>query len=148
VLSRLALLSTEVEELADDIRTMSHDLFSPRLKLLKVDEALKGLCEEVSTQLNLDIEFSSHDIPSAAESEASLCMFRVLQEALNNAGRHSGSRRVQVELWGAEEALHLKVRDFGAGFDVRAALNAGRGLGLITMRERVGMMAGAFEISS
>src|SRR5208283_474942 len=77
----------------------------------------------------------------------SLCLFRVLQEAMHNAAKHSGVRRFEVRLWGAPDEIHLTVSDSGSGFDVEAAKTS-RGLGLINMEERLKLVDGMLSIES
>jgi signal transduction histidine kinase len=79
--------------------------------------------------------------------DVSLCLFRVLQEALSNAVRHSGVRRFQVRLRGAGGAVELRVRDEGVGFDLGAA-QRGLGLGLTSMKERLKLVGGELFIES
>jgi signal transduction histidine kinase len=70
-----------------------------------------------------------------------------LQETLQNAVKHSGARHIDVELRGAPDGIHLNVRDSGVGFDPEAVAN-NRGLGLISMQERVNLVKGTFSIDS
>jgi signal transduction histidine kinase len=147
ILRRLAELSQLAADISTDIRELSHGLHSPKLRLLGIDQALRGLCEAVRAQLHLAIDFTSHDVPGAVGTEASLCLFRVLQEALNNSAKHSGTTRVEVELWGTSNEIHLRIRDFGSGFSSLSAAS-GSGLGLLTMRERVGMAGGTWSVTS
>jgi signal transduction histidine kinase len=86
-------------------------------------------------------------VPRNVPKEISLCLFRVLQEAMQNAVRHSGVRHFKVNLRGTSDEIRLSVSDSGAGFDPLAAL-AGRGLGLISMQERVRRVNGEFRIDS
>jgi signal transduction histidine kinase len=79
--------------------------------------------------------------------EVSLSLFRVLQEALHNASKHSGVRHFKVELWGRPGEINLTVSDSGAGFDVQAP-REGRGLGLTSMQERLRLINGDFSIES
>jgi signal transduction histidine kinase len=74
-------------------------------------------------------------------------LFRVLQEALQNAVKYSGEGHVQVELQGTSGEIQLTVSDLGVGFDQLAAVNQ-RGLGLISMRERMQLVGGEFSIES
>ena len=76
-----------------------------------------------------------------------MSLFRVLQEALHNAVKHSGVKRIEVELAEHANEIHLTVRDFGKGFDIQAAMR-GRGLGLTSMKERVRLVNGKIEILS
>jgi signal transduction histidine kinase len=79
--------------------------------------------------------------------EISLCLFRVVQEALQNAVKHSGAQHFKVDLSGTPEEIRLSVSDAGVGFDWQAAMQ-GRGLGLISMRERLQLVKGDFSIKS
>ena len=79
--------------------------------------------------------------------EIALCLFRVLQEALQNAAKHSGVRRFDVQLREDTGEVHLDIRDSGQGFDVNVAMHS-RGLGLISMRERVRLVDGTITIDS
>jgi len=79
--------------------------------------------------------------------EISLCLFRVLQEALQNGVKHSGAQHFKVDLSGTTEEIRLSVSDAGVGFDWQAAMQ-GRGLGLISMRERLQLVKGDFSIKS
>ena len=76
-----------------------------------------------------------------------LSLFRVLQEALNNAIKHSGVKRIEVQLREDSDEIHLIVSDSGKGFDVEAALQ-GKGLGLTSMRERGRLVNGTIGIDS
>jgi signal transduction histidine kinase len=75
------------------------------------------------------------------------CVFRVVQEALTNCGRHAQARHVRVALHGGPAQLTLTIQDDGAGFDVAAGRAAG-GLGLVGIDERVRALSGALEILS
>jgi signal transduction histidine kinase len=88
-----------------------------------------------------------HDVQSAVAGDIGLSLFRVLQEALQNAAKHSGVKRVDVQLREESGEIHLTVRDSGRGFDLEA-VKQGKGLGLISMRERVRLMNGTFSIDS
>jgi signal transduction histidine kinase len=80
-------------------------------------------------------------------SEISVTLFRILQEALHNAAKHSGARHCRARLWAADGRIRLRVEDSGAGFDVEAA-KRGRGIGLISMEERVKLVDGELSIES
>lgn len=86
-------------------------------------------------------------IPNELPKEVSLCLFRVLQEALQNAVKHSGVRHFRVELLGDPGKIQLTVSDLGGGFEEQEAINR-RGIGLISMRERLQFVNGEFSIKS
>jgi signal transduction histidine kinase len=95
----------------------------------------------------LEIDFKSHDLPAAIPRELSLSLFRVLQEALRNGTKHSGVKSFEVKLWGTPDEIHLTVRDSRVGFHPEAA-RGGRGLGLVSMEERLKLLNGTLTIES
>ena len=96
---------------------------------------------------NVKIDFRGEDIPEDLSTEVSLCLFRVLQEALHNAVKYSGVREFEVALTGALNEIQLRVHDSGAGFDPKIARN-GHGLGLTSMKERLKLVNGELFIES
>ena len=134
-------------DLGKDIQALSHRLHSSKLEYLGLVTAAKSFCRELSEQRNVRIEFKHSDIPSAVPMEISLCLFRVLQEALQNAVRHSGGQDFAVEVRGTQDGIRLIVSDSGIGFDWQDAINR-RGLGLISMRERLRLVNGELSIES
>jgi len=136
-----------LSELADEIRALSHGLHSSTLKYLGIVTAADCFCKELSEKQQVQVEFIHSDIPNSVPDNISLCLFRVLQEALQNAVKHSGGRHVTVELRGAPEEIQLTVSDSGTGFEPEEAMH-GPGLGLISMRERLGLVDGELSVSS
>jgi PAS domain S-box-containing protein len=139
--------SEDLAEVGKDIQALSHRLHSSKLDYLGIVAAASSFCKELSQQQNVTVDFVHSDVPRTVPQEISLCLFRVLQEALQNASKHSGTRHFQVELRGGPEEISLMVHDSGVGLDVEAAANS-PGLGLISMRERVGMVNGTIAIKS
>jgi len=125
---------------------MSHDLHSSKLEYLGVVAGIKSWCKEFGERHRVDVAFSS-DVRNALPFEVGLSLFRVLQEALHNATKHSGVKRIEVQLREDAGEIHLIVHDSGKGFDVEAALQS-KGLGLISMRERVRLVNGEIAIES
>jgi PAS domain S-box-containing protein len=136
-----------LQEIAVDVQAMSHRLHSSKLRYLGIVAAVKSFCLELAEQRKVEIQFIHADVPPAVPEEISLCLYRVLQEALNNAVKHSSVLHFEVELRGAPDGLHLTVRDAGFGFDPKTVMN-NRGLGLISMQERVNLVNGTFSIES
>jgi PAS domain S-box-containing protein len=145
IVESLGDLSNQAALISKDVRTISHDLYSPQLRLLDLGDALKGLCVQLQRHLAIEIVFSSYDVPRQVAADVSLCLFRVLQEGLINAAKHSDTRRIEVDLRGSARAIYLRIRDFGTGFSVSAV---SEGLGLVSMRERVAMVGGTFSLTS
>jgi PAS domain S-box-containing protein len=136
-----------LSEIGRDIQELSHRLHSSKLEYLGITAAVRSFCRELSDQQNVEIGFSHEGVPSGLPKEISLCLFRVLQEALQNAVKHSGARHFKVELLATSEDIRLSVHDSGRGFD-QASEVASRGLGLVSMRERVRMINGELTIES
>ncbi len=134
-------------EIGSDIEGISHRLHSSKLEYVGIVMAARGFCQELSAQQKVEIDFRHDNIPPNVPYEVSLCLFRVLQEASQNAIKYSGVRQFSVELRGAPDEIQLTVSDCGIGFDKDQAL-ARQGLGLISMRERVQMISGDLEIES
>ena len=147
VRSRVEELTNQISEIATDIQTLSHRLHSSKLEYLGLATAMRGFCEEFGEQQKVEIDIETHDLPSALSPDISLCFFRVLQEALHNSVKYSGVRHFAVRSWGTPNEVHLTVSDFGSGFDIEAA-KAGRGLGLISMDERLKILNGTLSIES
>jgi len=137
-----------VDEIATDVQAISHRLHPSKLQYLGIVVAAKGFCQELSEQHKAVIDFTHADIPPTVSKDISLCLFRVLQEALHNAVKHSGSRHFEVQLRGASAEIQLMIRDRGVGFDSDEAVTNNRGLGLISMRERISLVGGTFSITS
>ena len=130
-----------------DMRSISHRLHSSKLELLGLASAASGYCSEISDQYDAEIILYSEGVPKDLPAEVSLCIFRILQEALQNAIKHSQSRQFRVTLSCKSDEIVLNVRDSGIGFDPGEAIK-GRGLGLTSMRERLKLIDGELSIES
>jgi PAS domain S-box-containing protein len=145
--SHVGTLQKQTAEIATDIQSLSHELHSSKLEYLGIAAAMRGFCEEFGAQQKVEIDFKTHDLPRPLPPDLSLCLFRVLQEAIHNSAKHSGGRHFEVRLWGALDEVHLTVEDSGVGFDLEGA-RASRGIGLVSMEERVKLLNGTFSIKS
>jgi PAS domain S-box-containing protein len=169
ICQRLALLSLEVEllnqgfegpakagfadiqrrctEIASDVQALSHQLHSSKLDYLGLEAALRSCCEEFSSKYDVVVEFKPENVPVRLPGDVSLCLFRVAQEALQNAMKYSGVHQFSVHLRATAEQIRLEVSDAGVGFNVETAMRNG-GLGLISMPERVHLVKGVFTVES
>lgn len=95
----------------------------------------------------VEIDFKSDHVPTSLSPDVSLCLFRVLQEALQNTAKHSGVGRFVVQLGTASGHIQFVVSDLGEGFEIDAVMKGG-GLGLMSMRERLRIVKGALTIES
>ena len=147
VRGRLSELQKKVAEIAADTQSLSHELHSARLQYLGITVAMRGFCREFSEQQKVKVDFKANDLPTALPADVSLCLFRILQEALHNSAKHSGGKSFEVRLWGTADEIHFTVKDSGKGFD-RGAANTTQGLGLISMEERLKLVNGTLSIES
>lgn len=144
---RIRELHQQTSEIATDIQSLSHELHSAKLQYLGIAAAMGGFCREFGQQQKAEVDFNTHDLPNHLSPDISLCLFRVLQEALHNSAKHSGARHFEVRLWGTSDAIRMTISDSGVGFD-REAARQGPGLGLISMEERLKLLDGTLSIET
>jgi PAS domain S-box-containing protein len=145
--SRLGELQEQTVKIIADVQSLSHELHSSKLEILGMGGAMRAFCREFGEHQKVEIDFETNDLPNSLPPTIALCLFRVLQEALRNSAKHSGVRHFEVRSWGTSDEIHLTVMDSGAGFEVETARN-GRGLGLISMEERLRLLNGTVSIES
>jgi PAS domain S-box-containing protein len=147
VLDQVDAVWKQTLQILTEVKASAHELYSPRLEYLGIAEVMRSFCEEFGERKRVEIDFANHGLPNFVLPEVSICLFRVLQEALYNGVEHSGVQKLKVQLSGACDEIHLTVSDAGAGFDLGAA-RKGRGLGLTRMEQRVKLVQGTFSIDS
>ena len=140
-------LRDQTTQITNDVQLLSHELHSSKLDYLGIVGAAKNFCKEFGESHKVEIDFQSRDVPTDLPAELSLPLFRVLQEALRNAMKHSGVKHFEVRLWGSTGEIQLTVSDRGTGFDPEAAKKS-TGLGLTSMQERLRLVHGEFSIHS
>ena len=146
VRDRMDKLQQMASEISMGVHNLSHELHFATLDYLGLVSGMRSWCEEYGARQKLEIDFKSDDVPTLPQ-DTSLCLFRVLQEALHNAAKYSGVKRIEVQLTKNSGEIHLIVSDSGRGFDVEAA-KRNRGLGLTSMQERVRLVGGTIAIDS
>jgi PAS domain S-box-containing protein len=143
----LSAASAQVADIGKDIQALSHRLHSPKLELLGLAAAASSFCKEFSRRQNVEIDFQSENVVRNLPDNISLTLYRILQEALQNAVKHSGSRHFRVSLVGGTNEIELTVQDSGFGFEPDEAVK-GSGLGLASMKERMKLVDGELSIDS
>lgn len=143
-LQNITRVATEV---SSDIHDLSHRLHPSKLGILGLVLSLDGLCREFSVQHNIEVQFVHDDIPRKFSKDVTLCLFRIVQEALQNVAKHSGATDAKVELSVRDDQIELCVSDSGAGFSAECGKNVA-GLGLVSMRERLRLVGGHLAIES
>jgi PAS domain S-box-containing protein len=132
-------------ELGTDLHQLSHALHSSKLKYLGLPAALRELCTRMADKHSLAIQLECDEQKLSLPEDEALALFRVAQEALNNAVRHSRANSVRVSLSHTPHDVRLLVCDDGSGFDPARKTS---GIGLVGMRERMRAIQGDFQIIS
>ena len=140
----LSSLLDQLNELASDVHGLSHRLHSSKLQHLGLAPALADLCRQLSVrgfQVKLEVDEAAEPV----SPEIAMCLYRVAQEALNNAMKHSRVSQAAIRLTRRNGSLRMTVQDGGVGFDPKTASG---GLGLASMRERLRVLDGKLVVSS
>ncbi|MDD2901608.1 MAG: response regulator [Syntrophales bacterium] len=136
----------------NSIRSLSYNLRPPDLEHLGLVQAIRMHCEEVAARTGLHIDVNAAGVEAARlDYEAAINLYRIVQEGLANARRHSGAKIVSIRLVASHPKIILRLEDDGRGFDVagQAALNQQhRRMGLLGMKERVAFLGGEMRIES
>jgi signal transduction histidine kinase len=140
-------MRNDLVKLSEDVHALSYRLHPSVLDDLGLVEALRAECGRVASHASLHVEVDAQDVPEALAPEASLCLFRVAQEALSNAARHARASAVTVLLSPQGNGLQLAVSDNGSGFATTGKRQRAS-LGLASMRERVRLLRGRLDIES
>jgi signal transduction histidine kinase len=98
----------------------------------------------MSRRGQIEVEVRAENVPEELPDALKLCVYRVVQEALNNAQRHAHAKNAVVELEQTGDAIRVRVSDDGGGFDPKRT----RGMGLLGMEERVKRLGGTIEVES
>jgi signal transduction histidine kinase len=130
-----------------DLRQLSHGLHPPLLQEAGLPAAVNAYCEQFSVACGIPVRCGAEERVGELSRGSALALFRIVQEALGNAAKHSAARHIVVRLNRTDDLACLTVSDDGVGFD-RSRLAGGGGLGLVMMRERASQLNGTFEFES
>jgi signal transduction histidine kinase len=134
----------------ETVRDLALDLRPSVLDDLGLPAAVRWYADRFARTTHIDVHLSIDAVPHLPPELETAC-FRVAQEALTNVARHAQARNVWVDLHLVAEALDLRVRDDGIGFDAGVARNraiGGASVGLLGMQERVSLAGGEYELST
>ena len=138
----------KLRDTIDEVRKISMNLRPSMLDDLGLNATIKWFTREFSSLFPVISVDAQVDIEESDLSDGlKVVIFRIIQESLNNIGKHSEARNVHVELLNAGDKLTLSVKDDGKGF-LPDTVYSGQGFGLSSMRERVKLTAGEFAIES
>lgn len=134
-----------LSELATDIQNLSRGLHSAVLDKIGLEAAIRSDCTSIAGRTHLEVNFQAIGIPRRLPEEIALSVYRVYQEAAQNALKHSHTERLDVTLALENTDLVLRVKDYGIGFEA-SSLMGQSSLGLVSMRERLRMVGGALKV--
>ena len=140
-------LWAKTQEISSEIHQLSYQLHPSKLDHLDLTTAVKSLCDELAEHHEVAIQFQHQGFPAVLPQAVTLCLFRVVQESLNNVIKHSGSQEALVVLERTKRSVRLSVSDKGCGFDSETA-RMKNGLGFISMGERLRLVGGEISIHS
>jgi PAS domain S-box-containing protein len=144
---RFESLQNQAQEISSDIHRLSYRLHPSKLDHLGLAAALKSLCEQINASAKVRVYLHQQSFAEMLPKDITLCLFRIAQETLRNAVKHSQAIHVRVIVQKSEGEVRLKVIDDGCGFDMQAPSFA-EGLGFVGMRERLRIVGGTLEIYS
>lgn len=137
------------EQLTTDLQQFAHQLHPSLLNHAGLEPTLRDHVEEFERRTGLKTEVQVRDFPSTLPDQYAVCLYRVLQECLQNVRKHAKASFVLVRLLGTRRGVGLCVRDDGHGFDfVQGAPKEQKGLGLISLGERLEALNGTFRIKT
>lgn len=147
--SFLEELRSELLEITEGIRRIARGLRPPALDDAGLAAALQSHVRSVAETADLEVDLEVERVDPLLDGDAMLALYRIAQEALSNAVRHSGADRVAIRVLDDGDRVVLEVTDDGRGFEVREAPEAeGRGLGILGMYERAHGVGGELTIES
>jgi len=144
---RLEEIQQHCAEIAGDVQALSHQLHSSKLDYLGIAAGIRGFCREFAKKHKVTVDFREENVPTHLPKDISLCLFRVAQEGVHNAVKYSGTTQFDVTLRKTVNEVQLELIDSGIGFDVEEE-KRNRGLGLVSMQERVHLVHGTFFVES
>ena len=142
---QICSLKSQMDDLTGDIHQLSRQLHSAQLQSVGVASAVEKLCKQASRQHKIQVECSMPPCDTRLSPELALCIFRIAQEALSNAVKHSKSARISVRMSSDGGFLRLDIQDYGVGFD---PCSPAVGIGLISMRDRLRLVGGRLSVNS
>jgi PAS domain S-box-containing protein len=144
--SQLKTCGASAEQLTTDLQRMAHQLHPSILEFIGLEVAAREHIHEFATRTGLSAELQTRNLPKDFPLDHATCLYRVLQEGLNNVQKHAAASTVLVRLLGTGRGVGLCVHDDGQGIEEVDRTARRKGLGLTSMAERVGILNGTFRV--
>jgi len=145
---RLHALGVQSKQILDTIRHIAYGLHPAMWETTGIEEAARTYIQDFISVTELPVELHAAGIPTNLPQSVATCLFRTLQETLHNIVKYAEASSIAVRLEKAGDRITLTVSDNGKGFDTNRPSSNPRGLGLISLRERVSLLNGSLEIQS
>jgi len=141
------------KEIINDMREIIYDLRPMSLNNIGLVSTVEAFCLHLRRNDNMDVVLKVNGIEQGLSSIVSVTLYRIIQEACNNAIRHSKAKKVNVKLSFLERSIEIDIEDNGIGFDIynveqRSKEDFLHGFGLSTMKERARLLTGTFFIDT
>ncbi|MGE0643184.1 MAG: PAS domain S-box protein [Nitrospira sp.] len=148
LLSQIKVCGASAEQLTTDLQRMAHQLHPSVLEFGGLEMAVREQVNDFGARTGLSAELLTQDVPKDIPLDHATCLYRVLQEGLQNVQKHAKATTVLVRLLWTDRGLGLCIHDDGHGIEEVDGAVRRKGLGLTSMAERVGMLNGTFRIST
>ena len=145
IAARLKSIEIQLGQLSEDLHSIAHQIHPSILDDLGLVPALRSYCADFSRRHGIPISFHHLEVPRDVPGETSVCVYRIVQEALANVARHSNAKAADVDLVATESNIRLTIHDAGIGFDLEQVK---RGIGLVSIEERVRLIGGNVSVVS
>jgi signal transduction histidine kinase len=142
------VIQSSLQQALKEMRTIAAGFGLPQLESLTLTELLKRVVRSHEQRTGTKVKLSFDNLPDQIDLPVKITIYRLIQEALNNAHRHAGGVGQLVQVRNEANYMHIEVSDQGSGFDVDKPIDWDEHLGLSGMRERVESLGGLFMIES
>lgn len=148
VSERLSEIREQLGRLSDDLHGLAYTLHPSLLEHIGLEAAIQEHVAQFAKRTGLPVTFIAREVPESLSPDLATCLFRVMQESLQNVSKHAQTTDLTVKLSGSPKGIGLSVRDTGKGFDMDGKARERDGLGLVSMQERVRLLGGLLRIHS
>ncbi|NGZ96616.1 MAG: hypothetical protein CV089_10915 [Nitrospira sp. WS110] len=148
LLPHLRAVQEAAGQLADDIHSFAYRLHPPQLEHMGLEAAIHDHIDEFRRRSELPTQFKLRAVPQVIPIDIATCLYRVMQESLQNILKHAEASKIVVRLLGTCSGVGICIQDDGKGFVQESAGVPARGLGLPSLEERVRLLNGKFRIQT
>jgi len=137
-----------LDEASSDLRDISHNIMPATLSKLGLIPALKNLCNNISSEKGLQINFIAYDLEERLEEQTEISIYRIMLELINNIVKHAQASKATVQLIRYPSYINITIEDNGKGFDFNKISASKNGIGLGNVAARVEYLKGRMEVDS